>query len=222
MSILREIGLDENSPSEIVLATFDEGGVPNASAVGVWKNGSERVKLRLFAGSQTYRNVKDRKAGTINILSDSLFLIKRGLPEIFPVEGREIEFKNAGNVDAPYLAEADCVVEFEVVKISERIVKDRIGTSKMAEVIGSVENVDIRNENPRPFRRTDFYLIESAVLATRAIEARRNCRDDVFEDLIEELKFFKEKCGKIAAKSREMEAIIRISDYFKDIEAEDF
>lgn len=215
MTLLQEIGFDKHSPSETILTTFDKDGNPNASAIGVWKENDAKIKLRLFAGTQTYQNVQNKRVAAINITSDSIFLIKQGLPEIFSAEEREINFKKARKIDAPYLAKADVIIEFEIEEMSEKTITDRIGTSKMAEIIGSVENIVVKNTNPRPFKRSELYLIESAVLATRVIEARKKGQAEISEEIVEEIKYFKEKCEKIAPKSKELRTIVKILDFFK-------
>lgn len=214
MPTLDELGLSADSPSEVVLTTFSSSGKPHASAVGVRKAGEEKIVFRLFSDTRAFRNLSHTEAGVVNIVSDAKLIAKQGVPEIFSEE-KPPEFESSKDVNAPRLSGAGAFVEFEVENMAKGVVSDEIGTSKTAEVVASAENIEAGDYSPRPFRRSEFFLIESAILGTRAIEAQRRGREGVAKNMISEIERYQEECGRIAPGSPETELISRILDYLK-------
>ncbi len=213
MNILKNTGLKENTPSETILTTYSKEQEPHMAAIGTQKIGDDRIELKLFTDTTTYENIKRTEVGTINIISNAKFLIKQGLPDIIPSE-KSPGWKKSETVEAPYLSEADAIIEFEVEEMQEKTITDEIGTSKFAKVTGLVKNV-VKNEkiSPKPFKRPELYLVEVAVLATKAIEANKEGKDETLENYLDEISYYEKKCQKIAPKSEESKIISKIKDY---------
>lgn len=213
MTLLKNIGLEENTPSETILSTFSKDREPHMAAIGTRKVGEEKIELKLFTDTTTYKNIKRMEAGTINIISNAKFLIKQGLPDFLPLENSP-DWEESETVEAPYLHEADCIIEFVVEEIQEKTITDEIGSSNFAKVTGLVKNV-VKDEkiSPKPFKRPELYLVEVAVLATKAIEANKKGKDETLEKYIDEIGYYEEKCKKIAPKSEESQIISKINDY---------
>lgn len=213
MNSLKNIGLDKNSPTETILSTFSEGREPHMAAIGVRRIGENKIELKLFTDTKTYENIKSMKAGIINIISDAKFLIEQGLQN-FLSSNNSYEVKESEIVEAPHLAEADAIIEFVAEEMEEKTVTDEIGTSEFAKVIGSVKNV-VKKENitPKTFKRPELYLIEVAVLATKAIEANEKGKNNTLENYIDEISYYEEKCKKIAPESEESKIISKIKDH---------
>lgn len=213
MNSLKNIGLDKNLPTETILSTFSEEGEPHMAAIGVRRIGENKIKLKLFTDTETYKNIKRMKAGIINIISDAKFLIEQGLQN-FLSSDTSYEIKESEIVEAPYIAEADATIEFETEEIEEKTVTDEIGTSEFAKVIGSVKNV-VKKEKikPKTFKRPELYLIEVAVLATKAIEANEKGKNKTLENYINEISYYEEKCKKIAPESEESKNISKIKEH---------
>ncbi len=85
----------------------------------------------------------------------------------------------------------------------------------MAKIMANVENIDIDNPRPRNFKRSDFLLIESSILATRVIEAINNERKSIARKKIQEIKKYLKKCEKIVPNSSRKKLISKILDYLK-------
>lgn len=216
MPSLQDLGLTDNSPSETVLTTFSPEEEFHASAMGVKAIGGGEVKLKIFTATETFRNIDRRGAGTINVVDDAELLVKQGLPQIFSSEN--LEFERSDHVDAPRLLGADAFIEFEVKNVEKEIISDEIGTSEIAHVTGSVKNIEIGDYSPRPFKRTEFFLIESAIIATRAIEAFREGKEDKANSMIREINRYLKKCQEIAPRSSKTKLIAKILDYLEDQE----
>ncbi len=213
MNLLKDIGLEENTPAETILATFTQEQKPHIATIGARKIGENKIGLKLFTDTKTYENISHMKAGTINIVSDAKFLIQQGLPDLIPLE-KNYELKKSEHVEAPYINEADAIIEFIVEEMQEKTITDEIGTSEFAKVTGSVKNI-VKKDNisPRPFKRPDLYLIEVAVLATKAIEAKKKGKNKSLENYIDEISYYEEKCKNIAPKSEESKIISKIKNH---------
>lgn len=213
MSILQKMGISKNSPSEVLLTSFNSKKDPHAAAVGVYLLNEKKVKMNLFGDTRTYKNLSNSGGAVANIVSNPELIIKGGLPDIFSPPLKTFSFETAKKVNAPYLSKADAFLEFEIKEMKGKTLNDDIGFSKYFETIGSVKNIEILNDNPHTLKRSDFYLIESSVLASKAISARKKGKKEKFNDLVDEISFFKQKSQKIAPKSRTSNLILDILDH---------
>lgn len=214
MVTLDELGFVKGSPAETIIATYSSVKEPHASAVGVWKKSKNKIFFRLFTKTSSFTNLSKSNFGSINIVGDAEKIAKAGLPEVF--NRSDLNFEPSYNVDAPYVSSALAFVEFEVDRISKQVVSDEIGTSEMAEVVGDVKNIQILDNKIRSFSRAGFFLVESAVCASRAIEAIKNGNKTKAKSLLEEIKFYKDKCEDVAPDTSELRYISEILNYFNE------
>ncbi|KXB02286.1 hypothetical protein AKJ43_02065 [candidate division MSBL1 archaeon SCGC-AAA261D19] len=209
MPSLRDLGITD-VPSETVLTTFSPERKPHASAMGVRAITDRDVKLKIFTATKTFQNIDRKGAAVINIVGDAELLVRLGLPQIF--SSKNIEFEKSKQVDAPRLLGADAFIEFEVKNVEKDNISDEIGISEVAYLTGSVKNIEIGDCSPRAFKRTEFFLIESAIIATRAIEALKRGKKNMAEDMIQEIDHYRKKCDEIAPHSSETAHIGKIVD----------
>lgn len=216
MASLAEIGLSGQSPAEIVLTTFSPDKRTHASVVGIRAIGKSKVLLRIFTNTRTFRNILQSRAAVINIVKDVNLLASLALKR-FPRFGDfKLKFKKSGHVNAPRLAKTDARVEVEVEKVERTKISDEIGSSEVAYITARVKNIEVINPSIHPFKRSEFFVIESAILATRIKEALKNGRDEVAKKKFLELGEYVEKCRRIAPHSGELNLMIRIKDLFKN------
>jgi len=78
-----------------------------------------------------------------------------------------------------------------------------------------VKNVEILNPSVHPFRRSELFAIEAAVLATRIEEALKKGRRETAERLFLELGEYGKKCQRIAPRTVELNMIMKIIDLLK-------
>lgn len=216
MSSLNKIGLTKQSPAEIVLTTFSPDKKPHASVMGIRAMGESRVMLRIFTNTRTFRNIFQSRAAVINIVKDVNLLASLALKG-FPRFGKiTLKFVKSGYANAPRLAKADARVEVEVEKVERAKISDEIGSSEVAYVTARVKNIAVINPSIHPFKRSEFFVIESAILATRIKEALKNGRNEVAKRKFLELIGYMEKCRRIAPDSGELNLMIKIKDLFKN------
>ncbi|KXB06005.1 hypothetical protein AKJ52_02700 [candidate division MSBL1 archaeon SCGC-AAA382C18] len=214
MSLFEKVKLSKNSPSETLLTSFNPKEEPHAAAVGVYGIDREKLKMNLFDDTQTYKNLSKSGEGVVNVVTDPELILKGGLPDIFNRSLGSFDFEMAEEVHAPYISSADAIFEFKIEEMREKTLEDEIGSSKFFETIGLVKNIKILDKNPNPIKRSDFYLVESAVLASKATVAKKKGNTRKFNDIMEEISLFKEKCQKIAPESKASDLISDILGHF--------
>lgn len=214
MPTLDELGFTKNCMVETILTTYSPGRSPHACALGVQRLEKGKLSFKLFTDSQTFQNVSSTRAGTINVVEDAEKIAKSGLPEIFPRE-EAFKFESSEVVEAPRLAEASAFVEFKVEGLTIETISDELGTSEVAEIIASVENIKYIDSPPRPFKRSESFLIESAIRATRAIEIMNRDKKNIAEKMTQEIAQYDDKCQEIASDSPECKLISKILNYLE-------
>jgi hypothetical protein len=216
MSSLAEIGLAERSPAEIVLTTFSPDKRPYASVVGIRAVGESSVSLRIFTNTRTFRNLLQSRAAVVNVVRDVRLLASIALKE-FPSFGKIVlEFKGPEHVNAPKLVKADARVEVEVEEVERAKISDEIGSSEVAYITARVKNIEIIKPSVHPFKRSEFFVIEAAILATRIKEAVKHGKDEVARKKFLELEKYVERCRRIAPQSSELDLMVKIKDLFKN------
>ncbi len=211
---LQQLGFNTDCPVEVILTTYSPKGKPHAASIGVRMGKSNEVKMKIFTSSQTFQNITNTGAAVINVVDDPKLLATPALKEI-PGFKEKLEFEESRHVDAPKLSSACAYIELEVKNLNKMSISDEIGASEVANVKGVVKNIEVVKRLPRPFKRADFFLVESAILATRAVKALRRGKNDVAQNLIREIDIHRKKCGRTAPHSPEMKMITRITDSLK-------
>lgn len=213
---MEEIGLSGKSPAEIVLTTFSPDKRPHASVAGITTMEGSKVLLRIFTDTKTFRNILRHRAAVINIVKDVNLLASIALRE-FPLFGKiSLKFETSGRVNAPILAKTDVYVETEVARVKREKISDEIGTSEVAYIVAKVKNIKVTNPSPHLFKRPEFFVVESAILATRIKEALKRGRGEVARKKFLELSEYVEKCRRIAPRSKELNLMIKIKGLFKN------
>lgn len=216
MPSLAKIGLTKHSSAEIVLTTFSPEKKPHASVVGVMAIGSSRVLLKIFTNTRTFKNIIQSRAAIINILRDLDLLASLALKGFRRFGKIALKFRKSEHVNAPILAKTDARVEVEVERVKRAKISDEIGSSEVAYITARVKNIEVINPSIHPFKRSEFFVIESAILATRIKEALKNGRDEVAKKKFLELSGYVEKCRRIAPESGELNLMLKIKDLFKN------
>jgi len=215
MSLPEEVGLTEGSPVEIVLTTYSFNGRPHASAMGVKARGKSKVALSVFTNTKTFQNLLRSKAAVINIVRDAEFLVSIALKDLLGFNETTLKFKKSEHVNAPKLEGADTYVEIETEEVEKAKISDEVGISEVAYITAIIKNIEVLNPSVHPFKRSELFIIESAVLATRIREALKNDRKEAAEKLFLELNKYRDKCRRIAPHSRELNLIARIINSLK-------
>jgi len=216
MFSLKDIGLNEKSPAEVILSTFYPNGKPHVSVMGVKSKGKSRVLLKIFTDTDTFSNIMKSKSAAINITRNAELITNIALRDLMNFDESRLEFISSSLVDAPILRKADAYVEIEVEKTRRTKLHDKIGTSGVAYVVAKVKNVRVQNRRVCPIDRSESFLIESALLATRIIKALRRGRNQVAKEIYQKLSEYRRECERIAPKSKNSSLIAKIAGSLKN------
>ena len=140
---------------EGIVTTLSAAGEVNIAPMGPRvEPGMERLLLRPFPTSQTYRNLKAHGEGVLHVSDDVLLLARAALGPVEPLP----PLRPASRVRGFVLAEACRYYEFRVTAIDEREERVRIE----ADVVESGRLRDFFG-----FNRAKHAVVEAAILATR-------------------------------------------------------
>jgi hypothetical protein len=216
MVSLRDVGLVEESPTEVILSTFYPDGKLHVSVMGVKAKGKSKVLLRIFTDTDTFSNITRSKGAVIIITRDIELMTNIALRRLLNFDESKLDFRSSRRVNAPILSKADAYVEIEVENIRKTKLLDEIGTSEVAYVTASVKNIKVQNSRICPFRRSESFLIESALLATRIMKAVEGGRDRVAEEKYRKLSEYQRECERIAPGSKDSCLISKITRSLKN------
>jgi len=167
MTKIADLGFSKQAIVETVVSTYNVDGQPNAAPMGATMDSPQRIVLRIYTSSSTYKNLQTKRCGVVNVTSD---------PELF--------------YRAPRLRMADAHVEVTVADITSL-------DAEKAEVTCKVKLVKASTVLPKVYCRASFATIEAIIHATRVkafmiggdrqkqeqalklLETIRECRDVV-------------------------------------------
>ncbi len=188
MSSPRELGLKE-SPGEVILSTLNPDSSPHAATVGAWLKGEE-VEMRLFHPSTSLSNLRRVGEGVLNLTDDVNLLVRLALKNLLPPP--KLEFLPSSTVRVP-----------RVKGMRGEEVEDELGTSLAFRITCEVRKVEAVDPHVKPLLRSEFFLLEAAVLASRILVARK--RGLKVGRMMEELRRQVEGCLRLSPSSREAE-----------------
>jgi hypothetical protein len=199
MASLRELGLGD-SPGEVILSTLNPDSSPHAAAVGVRARGEE-VEMLLFHPSVSLSNLRREGEGVLNVTDDVSLLVRVGLKNLLPPP--RLEFLPSALLRAPRIRGMRGYADLRVKRVEEREVEDELGTSTAYRLLCEAVGVEVISPWVKPFSRSEFFLLEAAVKASRILVARE--RGLKVRRMMEELRRLVEECLRLAPSSREAE-----------------
>jgi hypothetical protein len=174
---------------ETVVTTLGPGGTPHFAAMGVlW--GEERITIRPYLGTRTYRNLTASREAVVSVTDDVLLFVKSALTH------EPLPSAPARHVSAPVLRDA---CHWREVSVEEIVVPE---AAARAEVVTRVVG---RGER-RPFVgwcRAKHAVVEASILASR----RRLLAPEAIRGELGRLDELVEKTG--GPREREAMAFIR-------------
>jgi hypothetical protein len=210
MVSLDDLGLLKGTPAEVVLSTFGPEGTPHASAMGVRVQTGSKVFLKVFTDTVTFRNLATSRAAVVNIVGDVELLVRLALKGL--LESGGLRFKKSRCVNAPRLKEADAFVEVEVKSLRREQVVDELGASEVVHVETEVKCIEVGKPGIHPFRRSESFVVESAILATRAMEAAKRGREEIARKIFQELSSIQARCERMAPGTKDLRLITEIAE----------
>jgi hypothetical protein len=172
MTNLDDLGFLKDTIGETVVSTYDADGQPNAAPMGVVIESNERLLIRPYISSLTYRNLQAKRCAVVNLTSNPELFYLTAFKEANPDRKLSSElFEKAETVDAPRLRAADSTVE---VSVDET----RSFDSERVEFLCNVQLVTASKALPKVYCRAQFATIEAIIHATRIKPFRRGDKQE--------------------------------------------
>jgi len=157
---LDDLGFLKGSIGETIVSTYDADGQPNAAPMGVVIESNERLLIRPYISSLTYKNLQAKRCAVVNLTSNPELFYLTAFKEANPDGNLSPElFEKAETVDAPRLRAADATVEVSVAEICS------FGAER-AEFLCNVQLVKASKALPKVYCRAQFATIEAIIHAT--------------------------------------------------------
>jgi hypothetical protein len=161
MTNLYDLGFLKDTIGETIISTYDADGQPNAAPMGVVIESDERLLIRPYISSLTYRNLQAKRCAVVNLTSNPELFYLTAFKEANPDGNLSPElFEKAETVDAPRLRAADATVEVSVAET-------RSFGAERAEFLCNVQIVTASKALPKVYCRAQFATIEAIIHATR-------------------------------------------------------
>jgi len=161
MTKLADLGFSKETIAETIVSTYSVDGQPNAAPMGATMDSLQRIVLRIYTSSLTYKNLQSKRCAVVNVTSDPEIFYRTAFKEANS-EGRIPQewFEKAETVDAPRLRAADAHIEVTVVDVM-------LLDAEKAEVTCETTLVQASTVLPQAYCRASFATIEAIIHATR-------------------------------------------------------
>jgi len=199
MASLRELGLRE-APAEVLLSTLNPDSSPHAAVVGARARGEE-VEMRFFSPSSSLSNLRREGEGVLNVTDDVDLLVRVGLRRLLPPP--PLQFLPSPGLRTPRIGGMRGYAYLRLKEVQEEVVEDELGTSPVFRLLCEPVRVEVVSPCVRPFLRSEFFLLEAAVLASRVMVARE--RGLKVRRMMEEIRRLVGECVRLSPCSREAE-----------------
>ncbi len=208
MTSMADLGFSKGLIAETVVSTYNTRGQPNAAPMGVTMENEQRLALRIYTSSLTYRNLQAKRCAVVNVTSDPEMFYRTAFKEANPKGKVPSEwFEKAETVDAPRIRAADAHVE---VTVADMAAFD----AERAEVTCEVKLVKAQNVLPKAYCRASSATIEAVVHATRAkaffAQSDRQKREQAVR-LMEKIRQCHDVVNRVAPHSRYSEIMADLS-----------
>jgi hypothetical protein len=196
---ITDLGFSEGAIVETVVSTYNAGGQANAAPMGAIMESPQRVVLRIYTSSVTYKNLQSKRCAVVNVTSDPEVFYRTAFKEANP-NGRIPQewFGKSETVDAPRLRTADAHIEVAVADM-------RPFDAERTEAICQVKLVQVSGVLPKAYCRALSATIEAIIHATRVKvfikHADRQKREQALK-LLETIKDCKDIVNRVAPNSR--------------------
>jgi hypothetical protein len=161
MTTLTDLGFSKDAIVETVVSTYNADGQSNAAPMGVTMESAQRLALKIYTSSLTYKNLQSKRCAVVNVTSDAEVFYRTAFKEANPNGKLPLEwFEKAETVDAPKLRAADAHIE---VAVANAVSLD----AERAEVLCDVKLIKAPTVLPRAYCRALSATIEAVIHATR-------------------------------------------------------
>jgi len=204
MTKLADLGFSKETIAETIVSTYSVDGQPNAAPMGATMDSLQRIVLRIYTSSLTYKNLQSKRCAVVNVTSDPEIFYRTAFKEANS-EGRMPQewFEKAETVDAPRLRAADAHIEVTVADVT-------LLDAEKAEVTCETTLVQASTVLPQAYCRASFATIEAIIHATRVkhflIHGDREKQEQALK-LLEKIRDCHNVVSRVAPHSRYSEII---------------
>jgi hypothetical protein len=161
MAKLTDLGFSKGAIVETIVSTYNMDGQPNAAPMGAIMENEQRIVIKLYNSSLTYKNLQTKKCAVINVTSDVEVFYRTAFKETNPDGTLPQEwFEKAETVNAPQLRMADATIEISATDMTP------IGAEK-TEAQCDVKLVKAAKTLPKAYNRALPATVEAIIHATR-------------------------------------------------------
>jgi hypothetical protein len=161
MTKLTDLGFSKETIAETIVSTYNMDGKPNAAPMGATMDTPQRLVIRIYTSSLTYKNLQSKRCAVVNLTSDPEIFYQTAFKEANPKGKMPQEwFEKAETVDAPRLRTADAHIEVTVAEVKPL-------EAEKAEATLEVKLVQAPTVLPQAYCRASFATIEAIIHATR-------------------------------------------------------
>jgi hypothetical protein len=189
--ILEKLKMIPNCIYETIFTTYNNDFTSNAAPMGISTPDMKKLVSNIYSSSQTYRNILEKKCAVINITNDVLFFYQTSIDKK-SLEGETKIFKKSKNIAAPILISASAYIEATVDNI-QKIDENRF------KIIFNIKNAEIVDPCASPICRAPNLILESIIHTTRIETYKREGETKRAEQLIDQVKNYRELINRIAA-----------------------
>jgi hypothetical protein len=199
MTKIADLGFSKEAIAETIASTYSMDGQPNAAPMGATTDNPQRLVLRIYTSSLTYKNLQSKRCAVVNVTSDPEIFYRTAFKEANP-NGRLPQewFEKAETVDAPRLRAADARIEVTVVDVT-------MLDAEKAEFTCEVKLVQESTVLPQAYCRASFATIEAIIHATRVkhflLHGDRQKREEALK-LLEKIRYCHNVVNRVAPHSR--------------------
>jgi hypothetical protein len=158
---LADLGFSKGIITETIVSTYNVDGQPNAAPMGVIMKNAQRIAIRPYTSTLTYKNLQLKRCAVINVTANPELYYHTAFKEANPKGKMPQEwFEKAETVDAPKLRLADAHIEVSVADISAF-------DPERAKVQCQPKLIKAPKVLPKVYCRASSATIEAVIHATR-------------------------------------------------------
>ncbi len=158
---LADLGFSKGIITETIVSTYNAERQPNAAPMGVTMENPQRIAIKPYASTLTYKNIQQKRCAVINVTANPELYYRTAFKEANP-KGRIPQewFEKAETVDAPKLRMAEAHIEVAVADISAF-------NAERATALCQIKLIKAPKVLPKVYCRASAAIIEAVIHATR-------------------------------------------------------
>lgn len=226
----KKFGLKRNYLYEIIATSYSiiEDGTaikPNASCMGIRLIENNKLQIKPFYTTSTYRNLKSNSIITLNFNDDvylyALAALKEpnspiGLVE-FPIGYYEFKYLKSLSMDVPYIKNSWAILTCKVFKEIQEIKRDDIGETKFPQFSLDVISSEIFQASHNLFNRAENLALEAIISTTRLKVAKNNNDKPLFSKILTKIKENIENINRFSKNDKAIKTIELVNNYISKL-----